>query len=256
MGNKFSRRFRNRAHRSRKRKGKDKPQVPQISGPTGGLQMIPTPERDETGRPVVPQSFEMNRDQILHAFELMADYLCQQSTSLTIYVAGGAVNIIYLRSRHTTSDVDFFGANDQSRFLKDASRYAQQRSQAQLGANWFNNSMSLYLGRDLEQELILASHQQGTVLFDKPGLTVYAAPWEYALCWKTDRLTKHTRQSYDTADAVAYLHQCMNSNGGNAIQAHHIEAWARKYKKAVSVNVLREIDTVYESTYGTHGILF
>ena len=68
----------------------------QISGPSGGLQMIPTPQRDATGRPVVHRSFEINRDQLLLAFKYMADYLRQQGVSLTIYVAGGAVNTIYL----------------------------------------------------------------------------------------------------------------------------------------------------------------
>lgn len=86
----------------------------------------------------------------------MGDYLRKQGVNLTIYVAGGAVNTIYLRSRHSTGDVDFFGANDQSRLLKEASKYAQQHSKSQLGANWFNNSMSLFLSRPLEQDLICA----------------------------------------------------------------------------------------------------
>lgn len=42
------------------------------------------------------------------AFEHMADCLQQQGTTLTIIVAGGA---IYLRSRHTTGEFGFFGAN-------------------------------------------------------------------------------------------------------------------------------------------------
>ncbi|KAL4801961.1 hypothetical protein BDV18DRAFT_68533 [Aspergillus unguis] len=253
MGSKPSKQSGGRASRSGNKKGKA--QAPQISGPTGGLQMIPTPQRDGTGRPLVPQSFEINRDRLLHAFQHMADYLQSQGTALTIYVAGGAVNTIYLRSRHTTGDVDFFGANDQSRLLKDASKYAQQRSQAQLGANWFNNSMSLFLSRDMEQELMHASRQQGAVLFDRPGLKVYAVPWEYALCGKTDRLTKPTKRPYDTTDAVAYLRECVNSNG-NAIEAHQIESWARRYNKAVSIDVLREIDAMYKGKYGSHGILF
>ncbi|OKP11706.1 hypothetical protein PENSUB_2778 [Penicillium subrubescens] len=77
----------------------------QISGPSGGLQMIPTSERDGTGRPIAHRSFEINRDQLLLAFRYMAEYLRQQKANLTIYVAGGAVNTIYLRSRHSTGDV-------------------------------------------------------------------------------------------------------------------------------------------------------
>ncbi|KAL2838045.1 hypothetical protein BJX68DRAFT_249276 [Aspergillus pseudodeflectus] len=237
-------------------RGKGKPQALSISAPAGGLQMIPTPQRDGSGRPIVAQSFEINRDQLLHAFHHMADYLRQQGTNLTIYVAGGAVNTIYLRSRHTTGDVDFFGSNEQSRLLKDASKYAQQHSLAQLGANWFNNSMSLFLGRSLEQDLMYASHQQGVVLFTEPGLTVYAVPWEYALCGKTDRLTKPTKRSYDAADAVAYLHQCVIANNGHPVRVRQVEAWAKKYNKAVTEQVLRGIDTLYKTKYGKHGILF
>lgn len=207
----------------------------QISGPSGGLQMIPTPQRDGTGRPIAHRTFEINRDQLLLGFRYMADYIRKQGTHLTIYVAGGAVNTIYLRSRHTTGDVDFFGANEQSRILKDASKYAQQRSEVQIGANWFNNSMSLFLNRGLEQDLMGASQRQNAILFSEPGLTVYAVPWDYALCGKTDRLTKPDRRAYDVADAVAYLRQCVKANGERAIQARWVEEWARKYNKAVQL---------------------
>ncbi|KAJ5177536.1 uncharacterized protein N7500_000235 [Penicillium coprophilum] len=252
MGNNTSQESRDR----QRRPGGDKGLPMNISGPSGGLQMIPTPHRDGTGRPVIPRSFEINRDQLLLAFQYMADYLHGQGANLTIYVAGGAVNTVYLRSRHSTGDVDFFGSNEQSRLLKDASKYAQQHSKSQLGANWFNNSMSLFLGRAMEQDLMGASHLQNAVLFSKSGLTVYAVLWEYALCGKTDRLTKPNKRPYDTADAVAYLHQCVKANGEHAIQAQQIETWARNYNKAVSATVLMEIDTLYKSKYGKHGILF
>ncbi|KAJ5355837.1 hypothetical protein N7517_010446 [Penicillium concentricum] len=163
------------------------------------------------GRPYLDRSRAIvSRDQLLLAFQYMADYLYGQGVNLTIYVAGGAVNTIYLRSRHSTGDVDFFGSNEQSRQLKDASKYAQRHSESQFRANWFNNSMSLFLGRAMEQDLIGASHHQNAILFGKSGLTVYGVPWEYALCGKTDRLTKPNKRPYDTADAVAYLCKCVD----------------------------------------------
>lgn len=133
---------------------------------------------------------------------------------------------------------------------------AQQRSTAQIGANWFNNSMSLFLNRALEEDLMGASRRQKAILFSEPGLVVYAVPWEYALCGKTDRLTKPDRRAYDAADAVAYLHQCVKANGERAIHARWVEECARKYNKAVSVKVLMEIDKLYKNKYGRHGILF
>ncbi|KAL4953980.1 hypothetical protein BDW69DRAFT_183954 [Aspergillus filifer] len=195
--------------------------------------MIPTPQRDTTGRPIVPQSFEINSDQLLAAFQYMAAF------HPTIYVAGGAVNTIYLRSRHTTGDVDFFGSSQQGRLLKDASKYAQQRSKCQLGANWFNNSLSLVF-----------------LLLSEPGLTVYAVPWQYVLCGKIDRMTKPLKRPYDISDAVAYLHECIKGYGGRAIQAKLIEGWAAKYEKAISTDVLCEIDAAYKNKYNGHGILF
>lgn len=77
-----------------------------------------------------------------------------------------------------------------------------------------------------------ASQRQNAVLFIEPRLTVYAVPWEYALCGETDRLTKPDRRAYDAADAVAYLRQCVKANGERAIHARWIEECARKYNKA------------------------
>lgn len=236
MGGRFSKLSKNRTHRKGKGKSKGKGKAPRISGPTGGLQMIPTPQRDESGRPVLPQSFEINKEQLIRAFEYMADYIHRQGTTLTIYIAGGAVNTIYLHSRHTTGDVDFFGSNEHSRLLKDASKHAQERSQARLGANWFNNSMSLFLTRDIEQDLIQASLQQNTIVFNRPGLLVYAVCWEYALCGKADRLGKPTRREYDIGDAVAFLHQYVSVNGGIAVRAEQVEAWTstiRRFRSAL-----------------------
>ncbi|KAL4795878.1 hypothetical protein BDV19DRAFT_388901 [Aspergillus venezuelensis] len=227
-----------------------------ISTPSGGLEMIPTPQRDNTGWPIVPKSFEINRDQLLAAFQYMAEYLHERGVHPTIYVAGGAVNTIFLRSRHTTGDVDFFGSNQQGRLLKDASKHAQQRSECQLGANWFNNSPSLFLNRTMENDLIGRSRQQGALLFQEPGLTVYAVPWQYALRGKIDRMTKPLKRPYDISDAVTYLHECVNGYGGRAIQAKLIESWAAKYDKAISTTVLCEIDAAYMNMYGGHGILF
>lgn len=217
--------------------------------------MIPTPQRDNTGRPIVHRAFEINRDQLLHAFDLMATYLQQRRASLTIYVAGGTVNTILLRSRHTTGDVDFFGANDQARLLKEASKYAQQQSKAQLGANWFNNSMSLFLTRDVERELLVAAQRQNAVIFNKPGLKVYAVPWDYALCGKIDRLSKPDYRPYDISDAVAYLDQLVRSNGGHAVQASWVAAMAKKYGKAHSREVVGRINAAFKKTYGKDGIV-
>lgn len=63
------------------------------------------------------------------------------------------------------------------------------------------------------------------------SLTVYAVTWDYALCGKTDRLTKPQKPEYDVADAVAYLHQCVKANGGRQIQASQVEAWGAEVQQ-------------------------
>lgn len=218
--------------------------------------MCPTPRWDDTGRRIIHETFEINRDQFLLAFQLVAEYLNNQGANLTIYVAGGAVNTIYLRSRYTTGDVDYFGANEQSELLRAASKYAQQYSPDQLGANWINNSMSLFLNPEMDRVLKEESHRQKVVLFQQPGLIVYAVPWEYAFCGKTNRLTKPERQPYDASDAAAYLHECIRANGGRAIRVHEIITWTRKYNKAVSPDVLVQIDALYRRKRGKPGIQF
>ena len=55
----------------------------QISGPSGGLQMIPTPQRDGAGRPLIHKAFEINREQLLVAFRCMAEYIRQQGASVS-----------------------------------------------------------------------------------------------------------------------------------------------------------------------------
>jgi hypothetical protein len=55
---------------------------------------------------------------------------------------------------------------------------------------------------------------------------------------------------------VAYLHQCIKGNGGRAIPAQWVEEWGKRYNKAVSVKVLTEIDNLFHSRSGEHGILF
>ena len=135
----------------------------------------------------------------------MASYLYGQNADITIVTVGGAVNTIHLRTREVTHDVDFFGANEQSRLLEDASKYAQQQSRIQLGANWLNNATTLFISRPLQTQLVQDAILQDVVLFRERGLTVLAAPWSYALCGKTDRMSKTDAQRpYDCRDAVAF----------------------------------------------------
>lgn len=82
--------------------------------------------------------------------------------------------------------------------------------------------MSLLLNRQMERALREQVPRQNAIISKQPGLTIYAVPWDYALCGKIDRLTKPEQRPYDAGNAVAYLHECVKASSGHAIQAHQI----------------------------------
>ena len=80
--------------------------------------------------------------------------------------------------------------------------------------------------------------KQNEIVFTAKGLTVYAAPWNYALMTKLDRAGKHGAKSYDMTDAVDYLQRLIRSKGGHAVKKSELKAWATKYKLVAPTDVL------------------
>ena len=59
---------------------------------------------------------------------------------------------------------------------------------------------------------------QNEVVFNAPGLTLFAAPWRYMLDTKLNRLSKQVlARPYDMSDAVGYLVRLVAKNGGDAV---------------------------------------
>src|SRR6478752_2230973 len=54
-----------------------------------------------------PETSELSRQQIIDAFQHMAEYLNECGTYVKCAVVGGVVNALYLRHRETTPDVEF-----------------------------------------------------------------------------------------------------------------------------------------------------
>lgn len=73
--------------------------------------MVPTPQRDQAGRPINHRQFDTSRTNLETAFHHMATYIRSQNANINIVTVGGAVNTIYLQTRAATQDVDFFGGN-------------------------------------------------------------------------------------------------------------------------------------------------
>ena len=108
-----------------------------------------------------------------------ADYLNQSGQNATLVTVEGAVNTIYLRTRQTNHDVDFFGSHLSQRQLElidEAMQYAERMSSAPLGGAWLNNEIQLHMAPDVRQRLTERALEQNVKVFQAAGLTIVVAP--------------------------------------------------------------------------------
>ena len=194
---------------------------------------------------------------LIAALNHVSNYIHHHGKHVTIVAIGGAINTIHLQTRHSTHDVDFFCAKDQTSLLREASKYAQSQNGLPLGTNWLNNTITLSIGQVLVHELIREARHQDVVVLERQGLTVFAAPWMYAFCGKTDRIyrLKEKTRPYDCSDAVSYLHEYIKSNGGEPVPALTIMQWAEHYRKNVCIEGLHRINKLYQVVHKAHGIV-
>lgn len=97
---------------------------------------------------------------------------------------------------------------------------------------------------------------QRDIVFSAPGLTMYAAPWRYALSAKLDRLSKPGARPYDMSDAVDYLDRLIGKRGGQAVRKSELKTWAGEFKFAVpSDNLMNRLGNEYSEKYGRTGIV-
>ncbi|KAJ3514626.1 hypothetical protein NM208_g15044 [Fusarium decemcellulare] len=228
-----------------------------ISDPMGGPVMIPPMFRDASGRPIQHESSDLSRRQILEAFQHMAEYLDECGVSTSVVVVGGAVNTVYLRSRQSTHDVDFFLDDPASKdyiSLHNAAKFANTQTGGRLGEEWFNNSTQLFMARDVQTALVREAKRQNELVFEKHGnnggLKVYAAPWQYALCSKLNRLCDINPRSYDMADAVVYLYRYLCTTGQGYVNAQIMYEWCRWYNQNISKEILKQLDENFCRSYG------
>ncbi|KAI8669523.1 hypothetical protein NCS57_00767600 [Fusarium keratoplasticum] len=234
-----------------------------ISDPMGGPVMIPPMFRDETGRPIQYEASSLSRKQIIHAFEHMAEYLDECGIETNVVVVGGAVNTVYLGSRESTHDVDFFledPASKEYMSLDNAAKFANRQAEGRLGEEWFNNSTQLFMARDVQTSLVWQAKQQNAVVFEKRGtkggLKVYAAPWTYALCSKLNRLCEINPRSYDMDDAVVYLHRHLTLTAETYVKFQELYDWCRWYNHDVRREILKQLDDKYFQSYGYRPIVW
>lgn len=231
-----------------------------ISGPVTPPGQVPAPERDEQGLWVQYASHDLTRQNLMAALGYVAQYLHERGENIVLVTVGGAVNAVLLQTRPTTHDVDFFCrplTQPRLGILRDAGHYAVERSSAPLSADWLNNATARMPGVvENIDGLVQAASAQNAVLFERPGLKVIAAPWNYAFIKKVSRITQGTGRTYDDSDAVAYLHQFITtSNRDNPVRFEDTQAWGKAYKALCPVEVLQQINELYRRTHGKDGLL-
>ena len=237
-----------------------------VSAPSGGPQLVPPAYRNAAGRPITHQDFELDRSTLIQALDHMGRYLDSQGVTVNVVTVGGAVNTIYLRSRRTTHDVDFFLEDPTSsqhqvihEAARSAARYATANLQAQLGANWFNNATQMLMSRAVQQRLAKNAFRQNTILHQyrgqRGGIVVYVAPWSYGFCGKLNRLCETNHRSYDADDAVTYLHEYLRTAGRQTVSAGEVAKWCHEYGKNVTDAVLSQVNNKYYELHGRRVIV-
>ncbi len=216
---------------------------------------VPRNRVDRYGAPLQQVTREIDRGTLLAALAHVANYVAQRGQGITVVAVGGAVNTLHLQSRHTTHDVDIFGAGftNDARVLLDEAMHDAQRHYGGLGTDWLNTETQMWMPGPVHQQLTSAAMKQNVKVFDMPGLTIYAAPWSYAFSAKINRLLTGGDQTrpYDLDDAVSYVHEYIKSHGGQPVNTSIAIGWARHFRHESTPEFLRtRVNQAYRRQYG------
>lgn len=230
----------------------------QIGGPQDLTLHVPRRRMDDQNVELQIIDQELTRRNIERALQYVAQYLAEKRQDLTIVTVGGALNTIYLQSRQSTHDVDFFGSHLTQRQLElidEAMQYAERMSSVPLGGAWLNNETQLHMAPDVRRFVTQSALEQNLIIFERRGLKVVAAPWSYCFISKSQRLGSEWERPYDLDDAVNYLHQ-WNRRGQSAPSTRTIQELCSRYKRPMlDSSVLRRIAGRYQSKYNREGLM-
>jgi hypothetical protein len=135
---------------------------------------------------------KLDKVTLVNGLAHVARFLTKSNAQITIVAVGGAVNTIFLESRESTHDIDFFGpdlSKSDFKLVVAAAKYAQSKDSS-LPKEWINNRTVLFMSTELRESLIRDAIAQDEIIFDEPGLKVLAAPWNYACAAKLDRMAR------------------------------------------------------------------
>ena len=101
----------------------------------------------QPGQPIASNLIPLNANTILTGLNEVAEGLRQRNIFVVLVVVGGAFNTLILRSRPTTSDVDFFClTKTQNPVVSLITEVAGLASVARLsGRTWLNNHTAVFI---------------------------------------------------------------------------------------------------------------
>ncbi|KAJ5216370.1 uncharacterized protein N7498_002777 [Penicillium cinerascens] len=190
--------------------------------------------RGLAARPTQSSPPDLSRETLMNALQNVAAYIASKNQCITLIVVGGTINTILLRSRPNTHDVDFFNDNltpAEVKCLSKATKSAFKRNRT-LGQEWLNNHIVLFIPLHIRRILLMEALDQHAIVFQAPGLTIFAAPWTYLFCTKMHRLSGSgisTVQPYDQDDAVHYLEKYLSQHSTASVTQVIVRSWFAQY---------------------------
>lgn len=176
----------------------------------------------------------LTHDTLIRALHHVTASIAKAKGNMTVISVSSAVNTIYLQSRSTTHDVDFFNnyltAEDYELLIKAIKEATKKDSL--LDEQWFNNRTIFFIPMEKRSTLTEEAFRQHDVVFTAPGLTILAAPWHYAFCCKIDRLAGsglYDSRPYDQDDAVQYLSQYLAKTHLATVSKQTVQTWFEQY---------------------------
>ncbi len=215
-------------------------------------------------RPTAHPPAPLNANQLKHCLSQVATYIHQRRRrQLHLVVIGGVVNTILLKTRHATEDVDLLTVNlsrDDATLLTQAARFVrEQNPDLHLDENWLNSNAGLFVQPELRSIIIQEGIAQNEIVFNAPGLTLYAAPYSYAIVAKLNRIAGQGARSHDLGDVVAYLRRYLSLRNESHITMRQIESWCREYRSSCSGlilhNVIEAVSQEYLRVFGEQSIV-
>ncbi|KAK4186265.1 hypothetical protein QBC35DRAFT_437531 [Podospora australis] len=234
-----------------------------ISRPSNVTIQIPRNRASEDGVVIPPVTRDMDSNILRAALDHVSNFVAQKRrAAIEVIAVGGAVNTLHLRTRETTHDIDVFGFEfgNTSRIMLDEAMYDAQNQIPALGTDWLNTETQMWMPGPIREEITQLARKQGVKVYDGSGLTILAAPWEYAFTAKINRILTDLEQvrPYDLADAVAYLHEYITRNGNQPVPVSTtVQKWAQRWNLQITQEILRdEVAPEYLERYRRDGIVF